>query len=1101
MNKHLIRYLLAATLSLGATGQAWAIKATPHAVTVTQPDGSKLVIRIHGDEHFHYITTGDGFLIQRDADGFFKYVQTEPSKGVRRLSKQRASNIGKRSATEVAFTNTLKPIRAKDAEWLKTSLLADTKPILSSRTLPASVTNRKVDAETKESKESEYLVVLVKYSDGEFHFAAKDFDRWLNEKGYAVNGGTGSVKDYYRDNSMGAFIPNFTVVGPYTLDHERTYYAADVNGTGNDCNPYAAVTEAVEKAKADHPEIDFSKFDNDHDGYMDNVNVIIGGYSQASTGDAKDMWPHSSRLDTDTLKVDGITVSNYSVSAELVGYEGVNMDGIGTFVHEFGHILGLKDMYDTDDYDNGLGIDLGDFSLYSSGSYNNSSRTPPCLMAFERNQMGWLKTEDMHLLNKAEDVVLDTLSNNAAAYINAQPNLDKNDGHEWFVLENRQKTGWDAYIPYHGLLITHYDYTKDKQTDYWSVNGPNNNARHRCLYIVAADGVDDDNSRKGDTYPGTTGNTEFTDDSTPAARNWLDEKLRTPITDIREEGGKIYFQVKGGTTERSSILTQKPDLANISSSSIRIQAKLGKATQDITEMGFCWSDETEEPSLGDDSQHRAVATANQIETTIDGLDAASLYYVRAYMKLADGTTVMGAALPVRTEHEVMKAPLQLTFDDKDDDGDLAYWNIVDNNGDGVTWAYDKTIQGMVYNADYWNNADDWLVSEKMHIPEHGSLYVLRGVNDASSVEKLDVYVSTKSRNVSDFHLVKSFSLADQFGEMAVDETDLSDFAGKDVYVALVCKSERLQNALWLWGIMLTQRLDAPTITKFERSGEKLAAEWTPVDGAQKYYLEFFKETDKAKSTTKYLPEDDVNEAIGDVELGTGTFRFTGSGSVESIAYPGNITGIQYVLKSGGPRGTSTFSVEGSNDGQQWTRIGELQKITGVDSDGQDVDLKTYLKDKTYNRLRLSCEFNGRMVDIRNFSITYDDGTVLDTLAAGSSTLTHTEISPLQSSDEFDTGKYMFRVYAGDGLLFYDASAPAYYSKEATGINEAAATTLSGISPARALCAQGIVRLAGLTPGHSVSLYATDGRLLLRFTPTSTTAAVKLEGYEGVVIIK
>ena len=161
--------------------------------------------------------------------------------------------------------------------------------------------------------------------------------------------------------------------------------------------------------------------------------------------------------------------------------------------------------------------------------------------------------------------------------------------------------------------------------------------------------------------------------------------------------------------------------------------------------------------------------------------------------------------------------------DKDDDGDLAYWNIVDNNGDGVTWAYDKAIQGMVYNADYWNNADDWLVSEKMHIPERGSLYVLRGVNDASSVEKLDIYVSTKSRNVSDFHLVKSFSLADQFGEMAVDETDLSDFAGKDVYVALVCKSERLQNALWLWGIMLTQRLDAPTITKFERNGEKLSA--------------------------------------------------------------------------------------------------------------------------------------------------------------------------------------------------------------------------------------------------------------------------------------
>lgn len=165
-------------------------------------------------------------------------------------------------------------------------------------------------------------------------------------KGYSKNGGTGSVKDYYRDNSMGQFVPNFTVVGPYTLDHERTYYAADLGGTGNDVNPQALVIEAAQKAKADHPEIDFSKFDNDGDGYMDNINVVIGGYSQASSGDDKDMWPHSYRLKTSdedlSIEIDGIRVNNYSVSAELVGASGTNMDGIGTFTHEFGHILGLK---------------------------------------------------------------------------------------------------------------------------------------------------------------------------------------------------------------------------------------------------------------------------------------------------------------------------------------------------------------------------------------------------------------------------------------------------------------------------------------------------------------------------------------------------------------------------------------------------------------------------------------------------------------------------------------------------------------------------------------------------------------------------------------
>lgn len=422
MNKHLLRYLLAASLLAGASGAAWAIKANPKPVTVRQPDGTTLVIRVHGDENFHYITTADGFLIQRDKDGFFKYVQTDAAKGTRSITARRATNANVRPADESQFVSTLRPIGTKDAQWLR-SLTTRRSPLTVKQILPPSVTNRQVDAATGQAKESQYLVVLVKYSDGEFNFTADDFDRWLNEHNYSVSGGTGSVKDYYRDNSMGQFVPNFTVLGPYTLDHERTYYAADYGGTGNDVNPQAAVVEAVQKAKADHPEINFAQFDNDGDGYMDNINVVIGGYSQASSGDDKDMWPHSYRLITDdgdlSVKVDGITVNNYSVSAELVGATGTEMDGIGTFVHEFGHILGLKDMYDTDDYDGGIGINPGAYSLYASGSYNNNSRTPAGLMAFERLQMGWMKKSDFKQLDKAEDVTLDNVATNTAAYVDA----------------------------------------------------------------------------------------------------------------------------------------------------------------------------------------------------------------------------------------------------------------------------------------------------------------------------------------------------------------------------------------------------------------------------------------------------------------------------------------------------------------------------------------------------------------------------------------------------------------------------------------------------------------------------------------------------------
>lgn len=1101
MNKHLLRYLLAASLLAGASGAAWAIKANPKPVTVRQPDGTTLVIRVHGDENFHYITTADGFLIQRDKDGFFKYVQTDAAKGTRRITACRATNANVRPADESQFVSTLRPIGTKDAQWLR-SLTTRRSPLTVKQILPPSVTNRQVDAATGQAKESQYLVVLVKYSDGEFNFTADDFDRWLNEHNYSVSGGTGSVKDYYRDNSMGQFVPNFTVLGPYTLDHERTYYAADYGGTGNDVNPQAAVVEAVQKAKADHPEINFAQFDNDGDGYMDNINVVIGGYSQASSGDDKDMWPHSYRLITDdgdlSVKVDGITVNNYSVSAELVGATGTEMDGIGTFVHEFGHILGLKDMYDTDDYDGGIGINPGAYSLYASGSYNNNSRTPAGLMAFERLQMGWMKKSDFKQLDKAEDVTLDNVATNTAAYVDAQPGLSEADGFEWYVFENRQKTGWDAYIPYHGLLIYHYDYTKDMVTKYWSVNGPNNNARHRCMYIVPADGIDDDNTRKGDTYPGTTGTTEFTD-----YQNWLGDKLRTSITNIREEGGLVSFQVNGGSGELSSIKTIPVDYADITDTSFKVKAKVGHLAQDVAEMGFVWSDMTEEPTLADadDMSHKVVVpTADNIETTISGLYDAGLFYVRAYMTMADGTTVLGASIPVRTEHKVLQAPVQLMFDELDDDGSLSRWRVVDQNNDNNTWVYDASMQAMVYNADYWNNANDWLISEKMHVPERGALYVERGVMDPSYVEKLDVYVSTKSRNVEDFHLVKQFSLADQFGSLALDEVDLSDFAGKDIYVALVCTSERMQYSLWLWGVMLTQRLETPSITSFGRDGDNLKAEWTPVNNASTYFLEFYKETDEPVVSAKYLPESDVDEAVGEVTLGTGVLRFTGSGTVETVDFPEGITNVQYVLMSGGPRGESTFSVEGTNDGHTWTRIGELQRINSVDADGQSVDLTAHMKGKSYKRLRMTCNFGGRLVNIANFSITYNDGVKLDTLAQGGTTATSMVIAPT-TPGEFNTGRYRFLVTAGDGILYYDTSAPAYYTYDPTAVTNVEAQRGHTLTPVRALCTAGMVRLAGLQPGRHVTLYATDGRVLATFVPTVTSAAVRVDGYEGVVIVK
>lgn len=450
---------------------AEAIKAYPRPVTITQPDGTKITVRIHGDESFHYTTTIDGFMLERDKTGFFRYVNYDFNTGRKTLSAQRARNVGERTAEEKTFVANLKAAQliTADMKTRRTPMLKRhsraVRPWLKKQPL-MKANAATADAETPTTAESQYLVILVNFADCGFQYKNKDFETWLNEPGYSTNGGTGSVKDYWRDNSMRQFVPNFTVVGPYTLSKPLVAYAGNAEDTGEDIDPRSMIKEACQLAKEANPGLDFSKFDNDGDGVVDNCYVIYAGYSEASTANPNDMWPHSWTMGDDVFEIDGVKIDEYSCSAELVGMPGApavpTMDGIGTFTHEFGHILGLKDMYDTDDYTNGYGVDPGAYSLYASGSYNNDSRTPPCLMAFERLQMGWAKEgTDIVELKNAEDVTLDNVATNKARYINAQPDREPGTGYEWFVLENRQKTGWDSYIPAHGLLIYHYDYTQE----------------------------------------------------------------------------------------------------------------------------------------------------------------------------------------------------------------------------------------------------------------------------------------------------------------------------------------------------------------------------------------------------------------------------------------------------------------------------------------------------------------------------------------------------------------------------------------------------------------------------------------------------------------
>ncbi|MGN1264167.1 MAG: M6 family metalloprotease domain-containing protein, partial [Prevotella sp.] len=933
------RLFLALFVALSCISQeAKAVKAYPHPITVTQPDGTRLTVIQHGDESFHYATSSDGYLLMKDALGFYCYANYDFATGRQSISKYRAHNIKERDNAEIGFVSSLKQAKVISADIRSRNTIKSKAPATIVPTLRGSKSASGM-MRVAPLGECQYLVILVNFQDSTFRYTNKDFTQWLNEPGYAVNGSTGSVKDYYRDNSMGQYVPNFQVVGPYTLSQPLAYYGGNTSDTYEDQNPRAMVQEACELAKAANPDLNFAQFDNDGDGEMDNCYIIYAGYSEASTANDDDLWPHSWYMDDDNLIIDGIKIKNYSCSAELVGMPGLpaspTMDGIGTFTHEFGHILGLKDLYDTDDNTGGYGIDPGSYSLYASGSYNNDSRTPPCLWAFERMQLGWIgQGNGLKELNDAEDVTLETIAENKACYINAQPQRADGTGHEWFLLENRQQQGWDKYIPAHGLLIYHYDYTSEMQEKYWSVNGPNNNSKHRCLYIKAADGQDDNNSRPGDTYPGSSANTEFTDYSTPSALNWNGETTGIPVTNIVESNGKIMFQVKGGTSIWNSIRTNVP--SDVRDTTATFTADILSHNSEVKEIGFCWSMSTDEPDIT--NTHATASTVENATFTVSNLQPGCNYNVRAYMVMADESVVYGSAVPFCTECMSSGAPFYTDFTSWTNNT-LDCWNIIDHNGDGTSWVYDESTEAILYQYDYWNDADDWLICKRrLHIPEHGTLYIMRGVSEASTIEKLDIYVSTKSSDINDFFIHEKLSFADNFNTIAIDEIDLSQYAGQDIYIALKCSSEKLQNNLWIWGIYVMDKLGTPEITRFEKTdGDKLTVEWTPIDNAYYYYLSFGRETDEPNYNVVFAPMSFFENPIGDIEFSVGSAAFASDGSFELKTIPAGLLDCKFLVTTSGPFGTSELTVEGTQDGKNWTVVGPRITLSEYDNEGQECD--------------------------------------------------------------------------------------------------------------------------------------------------------------------
>lgn len=504
--KSKLKNIAAITLMTVIAVSASARPARRDPVVMTQPDGTTIEVTLHGDEFYHWMTS-NGVTVAKAPDGFIRPVINPASAQEHALSRASA----------------------------KRALLQPT------------------TAAHKVSSSSHSLVILVEFSDLQFieDDPAAAFSALLNEPGYNVNGSIGSAFDYFNENSGGKFNTVFDVVGPVQLDYDMAYYGG--NEDGDDKQPVLALVQACQKLDAD---VDFSQYDTNHDGYVDDVFFFYAGYNEAEGGPSDSIWPHEwsvysalyfSGNSQENYKFDGVWLGSYACSSEFFGYRNQNMTGIGAFCHEYGHVLGLPDLYDTDYEDNGLAQSMEYFSLMASGCDNSNGRIPPYLSTVEKDILGWMTMPD--LLSEPGTYTVEPVQNNDACRL--QTDVEN----EYYVLECRSNERWDSGIGGSGLLIYHVDKSNNKigrstASSMWknwqSYNNLNAYSSHPLCCIVASTNKYNDPSYDGSAskylFPGDAKAKLFDDTTSPAAVGWSGEPTGHYLSDIAYASKKVTFR-------------------------------------------------------------------------------------------------------------------------------------------------------------------------------------------------------------------------------------------------------------------------------------------------------------------------------------------------------------------------------------------------------------------------------------------------------------------------------------------------------------------------------------------------------------------------------
>ncbi len=486
-----------------------AVPAYPYPIDHEQPNGQTITIELKGDEKVNWAETPDGYTILINKQGEYQYaIRNEAGDLV--FSGVPVSSSANKSTEETNLLDTLpKKLFFSKPQLDQFRSVWEIKEKNSLKAFPT-------------TGEGTLLCILMETPDIPFTRDQEEFDALFNQINYTVDNATGSVKDYYLENSYGQLNLTVDVVGPFTASENMEFYADDAR---------PLFTEGIELAD---PYVNYNEYDNDNDGWVDAIYMIFSGYGQEAGGGPNTIWSHAWGV-WPPVVYDGQNISRYACSPELRGNADNNPQGnlsrIGVIAHEFGHALGAPDYYDTNYDTDGQFQGTGRWDMMSGGAWNNWGATPA-------HHNGFTK---VYFYNWADDIVLNepaeiTLSN-AVENTNSFYRINTATPGEFFFFENRYQHHFDQWIPGSGMLIyhVHSDVFEASQNNTINIQHP------QLMYPVSANAVMNPTSSPssyGDinaadaAWTGNNGKDEFTDESLPGMINWEGSPTNKPITGI-----------------------------------------------------------------------------------------------------------------------------------------------------------------------------------------------------------------------------------------------------------------------------------------------------------------------------------------------------------------------------------------------------------------------------------------------------------------------------------------------------------------------------------------------------------------------------------------